>query len=850
MSHGKILCEVSIETGASEWYGTIDVTNIRYEDGSAVAVEEYLGILFISPAWTTEPDVNLTLSSWTDNSPEVVHDDNGDGTFDVTARIIFSESHTFAKGDVVKFGISGDMMNNSDLYKDSFELYADTLPSGTVEVSAAAAPDEALADAKQVIELLRGGLSTPLSIRPGETQSFTVPSGKYTVQGNDLTNSDETIVAVAQASPAQIALETDAKITINVSYGGAQQFSSIDLKIGQLSSPVDNKQLHAKVIEHDTGKQLPNDFFSPNNHTTKIRRLPASGAADVSVELTVNNVRYLATQTVQLKNDLTTVTIDEDKIKTEDVDDSDFVDLPVKVQTDFNKSGSTILVQLLSTSLDWYYTETFDASKTSSKLSEPVKPGQYTVKVSGFIDGSTVYGVVGPTSLSVAKDGSTTLELTVKQGANLKVRGFPDYMSFGGISNLADLTGADFIAADASAVFKYSGNDGMGDTADYLQDEPATETTVKLAATIQEAVGHSVLPVMVSYTVNLSLGGYEEHLQTKDWLEHSFGNYILSMKVAKETSKESVPAGYIVNPDFLGECQKQFSPSYVMPVLEPLENALAHFDLDLKIPDEVDNTLKGYVLAVNWLTRSYGENVTFGWQVNLWGVGNSEWIYLKDETPETPATAAKKTADYIKSLDVYSGDYKPDFLAIDRYEADDFAKRGYSNGYCYGPYEWGRYYDFCGALSLELQVPVVPWQIPASRIPNVNEEVTNLEKQQWGTGGTYIFGDDQVNSDYHNIHPAILAIKPTFPPGSVTYKTVKEIFEGAGLFDLSYPTYTDFPLRGIVAVWLGGGATTGIIQGVGTTGPWTQEHISSYMENPIPLSTTSKGRVEYRRNGY
>ena len=41
---------------------------------------------------------------------------------------------------------------------------------------------------------------------------------------------------------------------------------------------------------------------------------------------------------------------------------------------------------------------------------------------------------------------------------------------------------------------------------------------------------------------------------------------------------------------------------------------------------------------------------------------------------------------------------KPHFLAIDRYEADDFTQRAYVNGYCYGPREWERYFDFCKAV--------------------------------------------------------------------------------------------------------------------------------------------------------
>lgn len=134
---------------------------------------------------------------------------------------------------------------------------------------------------------------------------------------------------------------------------------------------------------------------------------------------------------------------------------------------------------------------------------------------------------------------------------------------------------------------------------------------------------------------------------------------------------------------------------------------------------------------------------------------------------------------------------------------------------------------------------MAPWQIPASRIPNKTESVVNPEVEHWGTGGTYIFGDVNINTDYRNINPTISAIKLG---GLIPYASVKELFASVTAFDLSYPAYPTFPLRGIFTVLLGGGATTGVITTVGTTGPWTQQKISEYMENPIPLDRTESTR--------
>ena len=226
----------------------------------------------------------------------------------------------------------------------------------------------------------------------------------------------------------------------------------------------------------------------------------------------------------------------------------------------------------------------------------------------------------------------------------------------------------------------------------------------------------SVLPVMISYTCDLSGGDTFGRLSNAEGLAYSFANLILSLQIAKK-HEVTVPAGYIVNPDFLGECQKaQLPPSFQMPVQSPLQMALSHRNVGATIPSSITNKLQGYVLAVNWLIRTVADGVTFGWQVNLWGVDSSEWIYSKDPK-DSPKDNALKTADYIRSLDVYNGDWKPDFLAVDRYEADDVTMRAYVNDYYYGPYESGKFFDYCGELSLALQVPVMPWQILASRIP-------------------------------------------------------------------------------------------------------------------------------------
>ncbi len=60
----------------------------------------------------------------------------------------------------------------------------------------------------------------------------------------------------------------------------------------------------------------------------------------------------------------------------------------------------------------------------------------------------------------------------------------------------------------------------------------------------------------------------ETNLANADAHAKSFANYILALNIATGAADANhpVPAGFIVNPDFLGMCQqKELAPTYAMP---------------------------------------------------------------------------------------------------------------------------------------------------------------------------------------------------------------------------------------------------------------------------------------------
>jgi len=532
---------------------------------------------------------------------------------------------------------------------------------------------------------------------------------------------------------------------------------------------------------------------------------------------------------------LQTVVVDNSMVSAKNVDTSGYVTVAINVTAAQSVDRTTDL-RLIGGTMS--YVQTVSATSQQSAFSAKVQPGEYTVATSDLLSAGIVYVVEAPPRLTVARGASAELDVTITASANLNVRGFPAYLCFGGCADLTPSNLADFVAARTTSVFDYAGTDGAGDSSVYLTDDVQTRTTIELARNVETQLGNvqPVLPVMISYTCNLSLGDTPGILANADAHAHSFANYILALNIATDAidNTHPVPAGFIVNPDFLGACeQADFGPAYAMPVRVPLQQALEHWSITAVIPAAITENIAGYVLAVNWLTRMVAPSVTFGWQINLWGVGYSEWIYQDDVDP---AQMARQTADYVASLGVYSGPYAPDFLAIDRYEADDFTQRAYANGYCYGPREWNRYFDFCKSVSRALKLPVMPWQMPASRIPTTTDLVaTDFDSQHWGTGGSCLLGDPAIGSDYHHVNPKILALQ--FPEAFQQYMgaTAEDMFIRSEPFDISNPLYGDFPLRGIFSVLLGGGATTGMVSAIGNPESWVRGKLNAYMDSPIPF---------------
>ncbi|OJJ68854.1 hypothetical protein ASPBRDRAFT_77189 [Aspergillus brasiliensis CBS 101740] len=872
-SGDEVFATVTASSSSPSW-GEIDIKDLRDKDNNPVEFTEddFLGITSLVPVKVESKDINVSTSPWYDATVEDDNFPSGDD-FEVHLKLTFKrdwpeEPDTFV-ASLIQLGMGGDPRDVR--YTKSVRLWKNYLPdeTGTVPIACDARPD-GITTVNQTVVFTKDDGIVMSEVPFDQKTDLPLNRGKYEVSAIELLTDDETTVATAKVQPDQLEVEKGKTApTISVTYD-VHHYSSTDVVVDGIPG-LEGEKLHVKFS--DAGGPLY-DFWSFVPQTTKPRRvLPPAGNATTSVDsIIVNNVQYDFTpkQVDLSRNALVSFTATD--VRQHQVHVPGAVKLPINLNKQDPTSAGTIMVHLIQKATGLIYKTKVKMQEENPQFPLPVAPGDYEVQASRFIENGILYNVTFDPSLSVSDDGTTVLELQVDLAVNLNVPGFPNFLSFGGCTqyltepktledNDDDLT--DFVQAAASSIFSYAGSNGAGDDdVDLPEEQEKTPKVIGLASNIEKAIGtdHTVLPVLISYTCNLS-GGDKDVLTSTEKHKHSLGNTIQALQLTMKSGHASRPirSAIILNPDFIGMCQKlKYGADQEVPFLDSLKEALKYRNEEDKInliPDDIDNTLRGYVRALHWLVRTLTKDpdtgnpaVSLGWQVNLWAGEESGalWIY-QDEN--LASDKAKKTAGYLRELGVWpdkaseraNNELPPvDFLAVDRWERDDLTSASYPSNFCFAPREWRRHIDFCEALSMELHVPVMPWQISSARTPTSKDDVVERfpTAQHWGSGGSYFLGDPAIGSESYRIHPRILALG--LNEQFYKAKTVEKLWKRSQPFDLSIPGYYDLHLRGIFAVLLGGGSTTGIVSSIppgDKQDAWVREKLAEYIKNPIYFQT-------------
>lgn len=850
------------------WYPTVDISGFKSLSGASVDIQEKMALSFSAPGKITEGDITVSTNPWCALNTTLESTEISSGVFDIKLTITAADGSAIGNAiSMIHIGAnaSSDSAPAWSTMQDTFTIAADeeTDVSGELAITCAAFP-AGLENTALELTLARGEKSEILHPTAGAT-THSLAAGTYSVSAEPLCTPDGTVRAAVQLSAAEVTISKGQSSQLSIAFAPAERSTTLDVAVDlPATHALYNEDLTLVYRENGVEKQRSTLRAGQQR---RLEQLPTAGEYNVGIEdIRLNNVHYVfAAANGNLDNQRHELIFTSAQISQNDEVQANSASLTLAVNAEKSVAASFDLRLIDDSDIPRQYSFTNLPLQTASHTAAAmIAPGVYQIESGSLIYAGVVYYIDAESS-TLCVDGSAplTLSVSVTEGANLRVKGFPDFLSFGGCADMSPSNVEDLAEARVSTLFKYSGDDGMGDASAYL--DPAKEPTskiIQMARDVEAISGDSVLPVMVSYTCNLSLGDVENIIDDAERHQFSFANFIQALQMAQAMKDDThpVPAGFIVNPDYLGECQKYgFSPDYAIPVREPLAAALAHHGVDIAIPAAITDTLKGYIKGVNWLVRVVAPDVALGWQINLWSVGGSQWVYRdftyddvfdptdgqKKKMTIDPALAGKLSAEYALLVGVFEEiayiradgtaavAKGADFMAADRYEADDFTARAYKNGYCYSPYEWDRTFDFCASLSRHLRQPVLPWQVPASRLASVTEAVGELEEEFWGTGGSYLMGHAEIGNDVTAINAKLLNIEFLDVHASMMGSNPQELFS-RHQWDLSQPKYADFPSRGIFHIQVGGGATTGVVSAVNrNSSRWMRAKLKAYRANPV-----------------
>ena len=456
------------------------------------------------------------------------------------------------------------------------------------------------------------------------------------------------------------------------------------------------------------------------------------------------------------------------------------------------------------------------------------------------------------------------------------VKGWPNYISMGAVTQGIK---SHHTNRPVDAVFKYAGDGGNGDRGS-IKYPIYTKNTAAMSKELEIEYNRHVIPVMVVYTAEMSGGTNFADLHNYDNLVKHFINLIHTCQILQSFKSESnmYPGSIVLNPDLFGmvqqmklladiasepiEVQKALAQAihcvedkvdYNGMMLNPLEifeqmrnQDGIYSDWDVKInwenlvqneifPASSDGPIngipsfnddfKGWIQATNFVIGYFAPDVTFGWQENLWSRGSSGWTGASEE--EVRDIIAPSTINLWSELEIYSGQYKPDFIVFDKYERD-----AASGGWLYDDHQWDSVLNYAKYISIGLgDIPVMLWQIPGGHLQTIND--IDQRDSHASTAPNYFFGDSELMPDLSNLKSYISGWKNTLLENGFKWS------EDNGKLQKAKES-------NVFSILWGGGDTTSVGRFPTDDNGWLSERINEYYQNPVYLDGSGSGTIENR----
>lgn len=243
-----------------------------------------------------------------------------------------------------------------------------------------------------------------------------------------------------------------------------------------------------------------------------------------------------------------------------------------------------------------------------------------------------------------------------------------------------------------------------------------------------------------------------------------------------------------------------------------------------------ENNFKGWIQATNWAVKTFGPDISFGWQSNVWSGGSANWVHQDLSAQQVADNYSAPVADLWNALGVYNGTYRPDFVVFDKYERDAASEVGI--GYLWNQRDITNYMNFTKSISDKLgNYPVMLWQIPGGHMQLTSGDIDTRENHA-STEPDYFFGDSKLLPDLSNVKPYFLNLAMPIDPYKTT--SVKTYLTQNGQ-DWTKSHMDIAKNSRVFSILWGGGDTTSIGKVGADDNGWLAGKVIDYYKNPTYL---------------
>ncbi|MDQ7823074.1 MAG: hypothetical protein RDV48_09800 [Candidatus Eremiobacteraeota bacterium] len=348
------------------------------------------------------------------------------------------------------------------------------------------------------------------------------------------------------------------------------------------------------------------------------------------------------------------------------------------------------------------------------------------------------------------------------------VAALPVYLAIGSMDK--DFRTSKPLWEEAPMDMRYIYLQGGFETGGWYKGWNGTQQGEMLTTYIADSASVGMIPVFVYYQIPGGGGDSAEvaynNVNNPAYMALYFQDYVMALELQNKSSGKSFSL-MILEPDFIGYMMQNYSGnnlekkpdqisaegiSAVYTVKDSNDQYLAKPGEITGVDDSTINTVRGYVLTMNWLARKYAPKTQFGWKMNIWCTsypgnpdpppGNGIVHFTDGLTGEKFTEARAKVASnsaaagrFYKEAGVTA--HGAAYLFFDRYGIDAGSCSPWTSAQAIGwqnpsksSWFWNlihcnNYALFVKTAQKEIGLPAGLWQIPVGHI-NSSQTKNNL----------------------------------------------------------------------------------------------------------------------------